>query len=224
MCSPSADLGDVLHAVWMRLIRLLFWVLYNPLAWTYDWVSKMVSLGRWPLWQQAALPELRGERVLELAFGTGDTLLDLRASRYQVVGLDLSPYMVRIARQKLSYRGVRVPLVRGRTQQLPFADAIFDSVLSVFPAEFIAAPDTLSEVARVLRLGGRAVVVVLAQFRPDGLWTRFLEWLYEITGQRGPLPDLGPELEALGLQYQMMRKTIDQDSVLLVILEKLVDV
>jgi ubiquinone/menaquinone biosynthesis C-methylase UbiE len=208
----------------MRLVRSAFWVLYNPMAWTYDWVSKVVSLGHWRGWQRTALPELCGKQVLELAFGTGDMLLDLHAAQYRVIGLDLSPTMVRIAQQKLSYHGVHVPLARGRTQQLPFADASFDSVLSTFPAEFIAAPDTLREIARILRPGGRAVVVVLAQLLPNGLWARFLEWLYAITGQRGPLPDLQPELKALGLHYQTMWKAADGGSVLLAVLEKQIDV
>jgi ubiquinone/menaquinone biosynthesis C-methylase UbiE len=223
MSLQNADLATALYVAWMRLIRFLFWVLYNPLAWAYDWVSKTVSLGHWQAWQRAALPELRGDRVLELAFGTGDTLLDLHASGLRAVGLDLSPHMARIARQKLSHRGVRVPLVRGRAQQLPFADAAFDSVLAVFPAEFIFSPYTLSEVSRILRSGGRAVVVVLAQFQPEGLWRRFLEWLYQITGQRGPLPDMGPALEAVGLEYRMVARAVGRDTVLLAVLEKAVD-
>ena len=220
MCSRRVDLGDLLYTAWIKLVRIAFWVLYNPMAWTYDWVSRAVSLGHWRDWQRTALPELRGERVLELAFGTGDMLCDLQASQHWAVGLDLSAQMVRIARQKLSCGNVCVPLVQGRTQQLPFAGASFDSVVSTFPAEFIAAPDTVGEIARVLRPGGRAVVVVLAQLLPSGLWARFLELLYRITGQRGPLPDLQPGLEALGLQYQTMWKTANGGSVLLVVLEK----
>jgi hypothetical protein len=82
----------------------------------------------------------------------------------------------------------------------------------------------LGEIARVLRPGGRAVVVVLAQLLPDGPWVRLLEWLYAITGQRRPLPDLEPQLEALGLQYRTVWRTVERTSVQLVILEKQVDV
>ena len=206
----------------MRLIRFAFWALYNPLAWTYDWVSRAVSLGHWRDWQRAALPELRGTRILELAFGTGDMLLDLSAMHYRAVGLDLSPHMVRIAGQKLHRRGTPVPLVRGRTERLPFADASFESVLSTFPSEFIVDPDTLREISRVLCPGGRAVIVAMAQltFERWNVWAQFLEWLYRITGQRGPLPDLGPQLAALDLQYLPMWKATANGSVLLVVLER----
>jgi ubiquinone/menaquinone biosynthesis C-methylase UbiE len=193
------------------------------MAWAYDRVSRIVSLGRWRDWQRAGLLELRGKKVLELASGTGDMLLDLYAGQYCPVGLDLSRQMVRIARQKLDRHGASVPLVRGRSQRLPFADASFDAVLSTFPTEFIVAPDTLREIARVLRPGGRAVVVVMAQFLPDGPWTWLLEELYRITGQRDALPDLRSHVEALGLAYRTMWRAVDGASVLLAVLGKQVD-
>jgi len=204
----------------MQLVRLAFWILYNPLAWAYDWVSKVVSLGRWRDWQRAALPELHGDRVLELAFGTGNMLEDLHAAQHQAIGLELSPFMIDRARRKLQRSGVSVPLVQGRAQRLPFAGAAFDAILATFPAEFIVAPDTLSEVSRVLRPGGRMVVVAMAQFIPDSLWARLLEWLYRITGQRGPLPDLQPYLDILGLEHHTIWRSVQGTSVLLVVLEK----
>ncbi|MER3543218.1 MAG: hypothetical protein C4311_01115 [Chloroflexota bacterium] len=61
----------------LSLLRSAFRLLYNELAWTYDWVSQAVSLGQWRSWQRASLARLRGPRVLEVAHGTGDLLLDL---------------------------------------------------------------------------------------------------------------------------------------------------
>ncbi len=207
----------------MQWLRLAFWMLYNPLAWAYDRISRIVSLGQWREWQRTGLLELCGERVLELAFGTGDILLDLHAARYRAVGLDLSPSMVRIAQRKLERHRITVPLVRGRAERMPFADASFDSVLSTFPAEFVVALDTLGEVARVLRPGGRAVIVAMAQIVPDTLWEWLLERLYRITGQCAPLPDLEPLLAPLGLCYRTAWYPVKRTSVLLVLLEKQVD-
>jgi ubiquinone/menaquinone biosynthesis C-methylase UbiE len=213
-----------IHRGWECLIRLAFWVLYNPLAWAYDRVSRIVSMGQWHGWQRAGLIELRGKYVLELASGTGDMLLELCArQQYHPVGIDLSRPMVHIAQQKLARHRVSVPLVQGRCQRLPFADTSFDAVLSTFPTEFIIAPDTLCEIARVLRPGGRAVIVVMAQFLPDGPGTWFLEALYRIAGQRRTLPNLEPYVEVLGLTYHTMRRAVDGASVLLAILEKQVD-
>ena len=209
-----------LAEIWAALVRGAFWVLYNPLAWMYDWVSSVVSLGLWHDWQRASLPEIRGQRVLEVGFGTGEMLLELEKSGYGLAGLDLSRRMAGIAQQKLRRRGVGVPLVRGRGEQLPFADAAFDTVLSTFPAKFMVDADTLSEVARVLCPGGRAVVVAVAQFAPDMGRTWFLELLYRLTGQRQPVPDLAAQCAALGLTEQRVWKGVGRTSVLIILLVK----
>jgi ubiquinone/menaquinone biosynthesis C-methylase UbiE len=204
---------------WLRLMRFGFWVLYNPLAWAYDAISKAVSKGYWHAWQRTALPEMRGTRVLEVAHGTGDMLLDLAESGYRPVGLDLSPAMGRIAGAKVRARGASVPLVRGRAQQLPFASHSFDSLLCTFPASFITAPETVRECARVLRPGGRAVVVLGSRLLGDDPWSRLLEWLYRVTAQRGPIPDLGPHLQAHGLSYRTAWVEVGDTVVLLALLE-----
>ena len=214
--------------VWCRLIHGAFWLLYNPLAWAYDGVSWLVSLGQWRVWQRAALAELRGERVLELAFGTGHMLLELRAARMRPVGLDLSPAMARIARRRVrtAHPGAGVgpttpiPLVRGRAQAMPFAGASFDSLLCTFPAPFIALPDTLREIARLLSPGGRAVIVAMSRLERGGLWSALLEWLYRITGQRGPLPDLEPQLATLGMTCRAEWKPAKRSSALVIVCEK----
>jgi ubiquinone/menaquinone biosynthesis C-methylase UbiE len=213
MSSRAASRGP-----WLRLIRAAFWLLYNPFAWTYDGVSWLMSAGRWRAWQRAVLPEVRGSRVLELASGTGDLLLDLAGQN--PVGLDLSPHMVRIAQRKLRRAGVHAPLVRARAQQLPFAGASFDTVLSTFPTEFAYAPQTLSEIARVLAPGGRAATVLLAHLFPDTLWERILEWLYRITGQRAPLPPLDAQIAALGLAQRTTWRLAGRAKVLVIVLER----
>lgn len=210
-------------SAWRHLVRLSFWLLYNPLAWAYDWVSQVVSLGHWREWQREALAELCGSRVLELAFGTGDLLLEAHGAGYQPTGIDLSPAMIRIAQRKLRVHQVSLPLVRARTQQLPFAQASFDSVLCTFPASFLAAHETLSEIARVLGPGGRAVIAPMARLKPETAWARLLEGLYRITGQRGPLPGLQAPFAALGLRYQACWRPVEGSWVLLIILEKEVD-
>jgi ubiquinone/menaquinone biosynthesis C-methylase UbiE len=213
-----------LTSLWATAVRLAFWVLYNPLAWSYDWVSRIVSVGHWREWQRAGLSRVRGQCVLELAFGTGDGLCDLHAAQHQVVGMDLSLSMVRITQRKLRKRGLSIPLVRGRTQQLPFAGASFDSVAATFPAAFIVERSTVGEIARVLRPGGQAVIVAMAELVPDRLWERFLVGLYQLTGQHDPLPDLSALLEPLHLVPRVEQVSAGKAAVTLVFLDKQVDV
>jgi ubiquinone/menaquinone biosynthesis C-methylase UbiE len=180
------------------LLRFGFRLLYNELAWTYDWVSRTVSLGQWRHWQRAVIPRLSGQRVLEIAFGTGDLLVDITAVGYRPYGLDLSPYMIRIARAKLAKKGMAAPLCQGRVQALPFANSVFDSVAIAFPTDFICQPSALVEISRVLALNGRLVVIDEGYLLDCGLLGRFINWLYVFTGQREPRPELKALLRRAG--------------------------
>ena len=132
--------------------------LYKELAWAYDGISWLVSLGRWQTWIRVALRYVRGERVLEVGCGTGRLLVALAEGR-QVWGYDLSRAMLRQARRRLARTGLQVPLCRGRAQSLPFAAEAFGSVVCTFPSAYIDSPSTWAEFRRVLVPGGRAVVV-----------------------------------------------------------------
>ena len=178
--------------LWWGLVRFGFRLLYHEMAWTYDLVSKAVSLNKWRDWQQQTiqfLPNPETAQILELAHGTGDLQLDLKDAGYSTVGFDLSPQMGRITRRKLQKHKKQAHLVRGSALQLPFRGAAIEAVVSTFPTEFIVHEATLREVFRVLSPGGRFIVVPNGMLTLTGPVTQFLEWLYQITGQRAPYPD-----------------------------------
>jgi SAM-dependent methyltransferase len=142
---------------WMA--RCYLWAahrLYNELAFLYDPVSWLVSMGRWAIWRRVALDYVEGPRVLEVGFGTGELLLELAGRGLAVCGLEPSRAMHRVTARKLAKRGIEAPRLRGLTQSLPIANACLDTVVSTFPAEYILDPATMREVARVLRLPGHA--------------------------------------------------------------------
>ncbi len=181
----------MLTKAWWALVRFGFRLLYHELAWTYDAISGIVSLGDWRRWQRAALRFLQvspGTCVLELAHGTGNLQIDLRTAGLTSVGLDLSAQMGRIARARLMRHRITPALVRCKAQALPFSDGTFQAVVSTFPTEFIVDPLTVSEVSRVLAPGGRLVIVANGVLTGGGWLRRALEWAYRITGQRGPWP------------------------------------
>jgi ubiquinone/menaquinone biosynthesis C-methylase UbiE len=179
----------LLARAYARLLHFGFRLLYNELAWTYDVVSWSVSLGQWRAWQRASLAHLTGPRVLEVAFGTGNLQLDLHAAGCcaETYGIDVSPHMVRITRRKLRRQGIVPRLCQASGAALPFSTGAFDSLVATFPTPFIRSPQVLTEMARVLRPGGRLVIVDSARLLRPGFLPHIIDWLYHATGQ-GPEP------------------------------------
>jgi ubiquinone/menaquinone biosynthesis C-methylase UbiE len=172
------------------LLRFGFRLLYNEFAWTYDLVSWTVSVGQWRTWQRQALPYIIGDRLLEVAHGTGNLQIDLAAAGHHPIAFDLSPHMGRIARRKLAGHGLYPPFVRGRVQALPFPPNHFTTVISTFPTEFIADPVAVHEFFRILGPQGRMVFVPAATILPAHLLDRLARWLFEVTGQSAaPTPN-----------------------------------
>lgn len=153
MNSQTTEQVVNLRPSWMqRLYARACDLLYHQYAWMYDRVSWLISLGRWRGWQAISLELLEGKRILELGFGTGNLLLDIRQMGFDVVGVDLSPQMQQIVRNKMKQRVITCPTVLAQAQELPFPDAYFDSIVATFPAPFILSTKTLAECARVLKV------------------------------------------------------------------------
>jgi demethylmenaquinone methyltransferase / 2-methoxy-6-polyprenyl-1,4-benzoquinol methylase len=144
----------------------------------YDLMNRLMTGGMDGHWRrltaQAARP--RGAFALDLATGTGDLALELRAlGARRIVGGDFSEPMIRAARTKLHRRGVtEIDLLVADALALPFADASFDCVTSGFLLRNVAdLPKALGEMYRVLRPGGRAVSLEITPMRPGPRATLF---------------------------------------------------
>ncbi len=209
------------RGLWPTFLRFFFRLLYNEFAWSYDLVAWLVSRGHWKEWGQTTLSHVHGERVLELGHGPGHLLVDLAKRGLLTAGLDLSPTMTRQAKRRLQAAGVPAPLVRARAQALPFCRGSVDTVVTTFPTGYIVQSETLREARRVLAPEGRLVVAAAARFEGEDLMSRFLAWLYHITGQDQPSPGaLTPWLEQAGLSPRVIWEAVDRTAVMLIIAEK----
>lgn len=113
-----------------------------------------------------------GERVLDVATGTGNAALWAARAGARVTGLDLSPALLETARERSREEGLEVEWVEGDAEALPFADDEFDRVISVFGAIFAPRHErTASELLRVTRAGG---TVALTSWVPDGVMGRMI--------------------------------------------------
>jgi SAM-dependent methyltransferase len=174
-----------------RLRKWLFETLYRN-KYLYRFASTVPFAGQWRTWQRLVLPRLYGHDVLELGCGLGDLLADMAEAGYACLAIEHSPQMVAAARETLQRRklGGKAWVIQGSTQHLPFSNSSFDTVVSTFPSEYIYIPDTIAEVERVLRPGGRLIVVEGANLLPIGFLQPFLVLIQMLV--YGPAAVLGP--------------------------------
>lgn len=168
------------------VMRLFFWNLYHRYSWTYDFVAKTVSVGRWNRWVATAAGQVRGPRVLELGFGPGHLQAQLRRQGFEVYGLDESHTMARQASRRLRRAGFVPEVARGLAQALPFPAQQFDSVVATFPTSYIVDPHTLAEVRRLLKPDGQLVILLAAWITGRRLADRLMRLVFAITGQVPP--------------------------------------
>jgi ubiquinone/menaquinone biosynthesis C-methylase UbiE len=125
--------------------------LYDELAWAYDPVSWLVSLGKWDDVRNLALDYLVGDKVLEIGCGSGELLAEMDRKGLNATGLDPSISMHHVIRRKEKRNNACYNRVCGLSQKIPFGNESFDTIISTFPAGYIADLDTWREVSRILR-------------------------------------------------------------------------
>jgi ubiquinone/menaquinone biosynthesis C-methylase UbiE len=169
------------------------------MAWSYDLVAWSVSFGQWAAWRRMALQFVRPGPLLELAYGTGGLFVDMLQAGEQPYGIDLSPYMARLAARRIQRQGTPIRISQSSAQRLPFPTSTFANAVATFPTNYIFEDATLAEVRRVLRspletegrAGGRLIIVAEGKLRGPWPVRPFIDWLYRITDQHN-FPNIRP--------------------------------
>ena len=184
---------------------------FSSVARQYDLMNDLMSLGIHRVWKRYFVGTSgvkRGDRVLDLAGGTGDiaALIHERVGESGSVVLgDINAAMLSVGRDRLTDRG----LVRGlayvqlNAEALPFPDASFDLVTIAFGLRNVTEKaHALREMHRVLKVGGRALVLEFSQVKP--LWFRPV---YDFHSFK-VLPRLGQLFANDAASYQYLAESI----------------
>ena len=145
--------------------------MFDRIARVYDRMNSVMTVGLDRRWRERAADLARvgvGSMALDVATGTGDLALALQRRGAEVTGLDFSQEMLTLAREK----GPGITWQTGNALELPFADDEFDAATVGFGARnFDDLGRGLRELARVVRPGGRVVVLeITAPQRPPLSW------------------------------------------------------
>lgn len=181
---------------------------FDSVASNYDVMNDAMSGGLHRIWKRFAVDQLqlrKGERVLDLASGTGD-LIRLMQPQVGTTGMvlhtDINAAMLAEGRNALLDHGVITPTTQCNAEALPFANRSFDAVTIAFGLRNVTHKDlALAEMHRVLKVGGRAVVLEFS--RPNPLLRVPYDWYsFNI------LPKLGAKIAGDEASYQYLAESI----------------
>lgn len=188
--------------------------LFGRIARRYDLLNTIMSGGRHYAWRRIAAraatePALRGA-ALDVACGTGDFALELarHPAIDRVVGIDFVGQMLLLARAKAARRPPRVHahFLAADAHALPFPDHAFVCATVGFGVRnFIDVPLALREMARVVRPGGRVVILEIVRMERRNLRSRLLPKLFRATA-----PLLGKLLAGDAEAYAYLPESVDE--------------
>jgi demethylmenaquinone methyltransferase/2-methoxy-6-polyprenyl-1,4-benzoquinol methylase len=184
--------------------------MFDGIAHKYDFLNHFLSLGIDNIWREKALKNLsayKNPRILDVATGTGDfAIAALKYKPSGVVGIDLSPEMLKKGQEKMVRKGLDhiIKLEVGDSENLKFQDNSFDAVTVAFGVRnFENLEKGLSEMARVLRPEGKAVILEFS--KPQGGFFRVLFNFYFFN----ILPLLGRMVSKHSSAYTYLPESVD---------------
>jgi demethylmenaquinone methyltransferase / 2-methoxy-6-polyprenyl-1,4-benzoquinol methylase len=181
---------------------------FDSVASKYDIMNDAMSGGLHRVWKRFAVDQLqlrKGEKVLDLASGTGDLIRLMKpevGETGMVLHTDINAAMLGEGRSALIDRGVLAPATQCNAEALPFADKSFDAVTIAFGLRNVTRKErALAEMHRVLKVGGRALVLEFS--KPNALLKGPYDW-YSFN----VLPKLGAKIAGDASSYQYLAESI----------------
>ena len=127
-------------------------------------------------------PIKSGERILDVACGTGNVAIPAARAGATVTGVDIADNLIEQARKRAAGEGLKIRFDQGDAEALPYGDGEFDSVMSMFGAMFAPRPEKVAaELVRVCKPGGS---IAMANWTPGG----FVGKTFQVTAKFAPPP------------------------------------
>jgi len=169
--------------------------MFNDIAPRYDFLNRFLSAGIDVIWRKKALLELKTIRpniLLDVATGTAD--LAIMANRMlhteKIIGIDISEKMLAIGREKLNKAGLapQIDLQSGDSEAINFTDGTFDAVTVAFGVRnFENLEKGLREIYRVLRPGGKLVVLEFSKPKTKGIQQLYTFYMGMVAPEMGKI-------------------------------------
>ena len=143
--------------------------MFDGISKDYDLLNRVISGGIDVRWRKNVVSYLipeKPKKILDIATGTADLAIELtKTNAEEIVGLDISPGMLEIGKQKVTSKGMDkvIKMVIGDSEKLDYNDAYFDAITVAFGVRNFENLDKgLQEINRVLRPGGNLVILETA--------------------------------------------------------------
>ena len=151
--------------------------MFDNIAYRYDFLNRFLSIGIDIQWRKKAIRQLRDLKpkiILDVATGTADVaIMAARILQPQkIVGIDISEGMLAFGRKKINKLGLDhlIELLNGDSETIKFPDASFDAVTVAFGVRnFQNLEKGLSEIKRVLRPGGKLIILEFSKPKAPGI-------------------------------------------------------
>ncbi|SNT06559.1 demethylmenaquinone methyltransferase [Ekhidna lutea] len=185
--------------------------MFDSISGKYDFLNHFLSLGIDIRWRKKAIKMLRDlepKHILDIATGTGDFAIEsLKLNPEKVVGVDISEGMLNVGREKMKKKGIAdiIDMQSGDSENLQFEDNSFDAVIVAFGVRnFENLEKGLAEMNRVLRPGGRAVILEFSKptvFPFKQLYNFYFRWI---------LPKIGKVVSKDNAAYTYLPESVNE--------------
>ena len=184
--------------------------MFDSISQRYDFLNHMLSMNIDKGWRKKVVKIAKAEspkQILDVATGTGDLAIALtKANPESIMGIDISNGMLEVGRKKIKEKGLNeiITLQQADSEDLPFADNTFDVVSVAFGVRnFENLEKGMSEIRRVLKPGGKALVLEFSQ--PTGFPFKQVYKFYF----KNILPTLGKAISKDASAYTYLPESVN---------------